>query len=419
MERNHLVYVDLKGVPHLAGRLWARHAGRKESASFEYDKEWLMNPLRFALEPALTLDAGSHHTAIGRSLFGAIGDSAPDRWGRVLIQREERRKARLEHRVPRSLGEADYLLGVGDFARQGALRFAASEGGEFLATQDFAAIPPLVHLGKLLNAAMRVAANEEDDHDLQLLLAPGSSLGGARPKASVVDKDGRLAIAKFPQKDDTWPVTLWEAVMLTLATRAGIPVPDARVMRVGPRSVLLLRRFDRAGKARVPFVSAMSMLGALDNEQHSYLEMVDALRQHGSRPEPDAEQLWRRIVFNVLTSNTDDHLRNHGFLHDEIGKGWRLSPAYDMNPVPADIRPRILSLAIDEADATASLELALDVAHRFGLKSTVARKIAGEVGAAVSGWGECAAKFGLDAKEIARMESAFDHDDLRSACDQA
>jgi serine/threonine-protein kinase HipA len=419
MERGVHVYVDLEGKPHLVGRLWTRHAARRESASFEYNKSWLANPLRFALEPALTLDAGAHHTPAGHSLFGAIGDSAPDRWGRALIQREERRKAKAENRAPRSLNEADYLLGVGDVARQGALRFAAQQGGEFLTPQSLGSIPPLVQLGKLLKAAMRVASNEEDDRDLRLLLAPGSSLGGARPKASIIDKDGRLAIAKFPQKDDLWPVTLWEAVALDLASRAGIPTPEWRIEAVGARKVLLLRRFDRSENARLPFLSAMSMLGALDNEPRSYLEMVDALRRHGSRPEEDAEQLWRRMVFNILASNTDDHLRNHGFLYDRKGGGWRLSPAYDLNPMPTDIRPRILSLAIDEADATASLELALAVAGRFGLKLDRAHRIAAEVGKAVAGWRESAARLGLSAKEAARMESAFEHGDLALACGQA
>ena len=412
------VYVDLGAEPHLVGRLWAHRGGRRESASFEYEKRWLKNPQRFALEPALTLDPGAHHTGEGRALFGAIGDSAPDRWGRVLIQREERRRARAENRAPHSLGEADYLLGVGDIARQGALRFAAEEGGAFLGLQNPASIPPLVHLGKLLSAAMRVAGNKESDRDLQLLLAPGSSLGGARPKASVIDRDGRLSIAKFPQIDDTWPVTLWEAVALDLASRSGIPVSNWRLENVASRRVLLLGRFDRDGVARVPFLSAMSMLGALDNQQHSYLEMVDALRRHGIQPEKDAGQLWRRIVFNILVSNTDDHLRNHGFLYDQKG-GWRLSPAYDLNPMPTDIKPRVLSLAIDEADSTASLELAFAVAGEFGIKPEEARKIAGDVGKAVSGWRDSATKLGLAAKEITRMESAFEHDDLVLACKQA
>jgi len=414
MERDIFVYVDLQGTPHLVGRLWTRHAKGKESASFEYDERWLTHPGKFALEPALTLGPGPHHTPAGRFLFGSLGDSAPDRWGRVLIQREEQRKAREEARAPRTLSESDYLLGVGDISRQGALRFTEQEGGDFLAPQNVTTIPPLIRLGELLNAAMHVAANEETDHDLQLLLAPGSSLGGARPKASVIDRDGKLTIAKFPQQDDAWPVTLWEAVALDLAGRAGIPVPDWRVEQVEGRSVLLLRRFDREDNVRIPFLSAMSMLGAQDNEQHSYLEMVDALRMHGIRPEEDARQLWRRIVFNILISNTDDHLRNHGFLYDANG-GWRLSPAYDLNPMPTDIKQRHLSIAIDETDTTASLALAFEVAPQFGIKAAEAREIAAEVGVAVSGWRDCADAMGLTARDNARMESAFEHDDLKLA----
>jgi len=412
MERTIFVYVDLQSTPHLVGRLWTRHAKGKESASFEYDERWLAYPGKFALEPALTLGPGPQHTRAGRCLFGSLGDSAPDRWGRVLIQREEQRKARAENRALRTLSEADYLLGVGDISRQGALRFSDQEGGEFLAPQTAASIPPLIRLGELLNAAMHAAAGEERERELQLLLAPGSSLGGARPKASVIDKDGKLAIAKFPQKDDTWPVTLWEAVALDLAGRAGLNVPDWRIERVEDRSVLLLRRFDRENSTRIPFLSAMSMLDAQDNEQHSYLEIMDALRLHGIRPEKDTRQLWRRIVFNILISNTDDHPRNHGFLYDANG-GWRLSPAYDINPMPTDIKQRHLSLAIDEADTTASLTLAFEVARRFGLKATEAKEIAAEVGHAVSTWRDRAAALGLTAKEIARMESAFEHDDLK------
>ena len=227
---------------------------------------------------------------------------------------------------------------------------------------------------------MRVAAAKgdggEDDDDLRLILAPGSSLGGARAKASVLDLQGQLSIAKFPQADDAYPVMQWEAVALDLARRAGIDVPTWRLEQVADRTALLLRRFDRDGDGRIPFLSAMSMLGAADNEDHSYLEIVDALRQFGSQPERDCAQLWWRIVFNILISNTDDHLRNHGFLFDGAG-GWCLSPAYDMNPTPLDVKAGILSLAIDEADDTASLDVALGMARQCGLKQPAAKEIIG------------------------------------------
>ncbi len=410
-DRSLLVYVDLDGAPHLVGRLWARNRKGKESATFEYDGAWLENPLRFALEPALTLGKGPHHTAAGRSIFGAVGDSAPDRWGRVLIQRDERRKAREEKRTPRTLLEVDYLLGVGDIARQGALRFAEQEGGPFLATG--VQIPPLLQLPALLGAAMRLSEDGGNDADLRLLLAPGSSLGGARPKASVVDKDGQLAIAKFPQHGDVIPVSLWEAVALKLAAQAGIPTPEWRIEKIADRDVLLLRRFDRRGNARIPFLSAMSLLNAADNEPHSYMEIADALRQYGAKADEDCAQLWRRIVFSILISNSDDHLRNHGFLYE--ANGWRLSPAYDMNPVPVDIKPRILSTAIDEEDGTASLDLAFAVAPHFGVKPEKAKQIVREVGAAVARWREAAAATGLSSNEIDRMASAFEHDDAAKA----
>jgi serine/threonine-protein kinase HipA len=225
-------------------------------------------------------------------------------------------------------------------------------------------IPLMVRLGELLNAAMRVAADTDTDSDLQLILAPGSSLGGARAKASVLDVTGALSIAKFPQADDPYPVMQWEAVALDLAARAGIEVPTWRLEQVAGRKALLLRQFDRNGATRIPFLSAMSILGAADNEDHSYLEIIDALRQYGSQPEKDCAQLWRRIVFNILIANTDDHLRNHGFLYQL--RGWKLSPAYDMNPTPSDIRPRVLSLAIDEADNSGSLDVAYGMARQCG-----------------------------------------------------
>jgi serine/threonine-protein kinase HipA len=410
-DRSLFVHVDLEGVPHLVGRLWARSPRGKESATFEYDDAWLANPLRFALEPALTLGKGPHHTMAGRLIFGAIGDSAPDRWGRALMQREERRKAREEKRAPRTLLEVDYLIGVGDVARQGALRFAETEGGPFLATSP--QIPPLLQLPALLGAALHVSQDGGSDDDLRLLLAPGSSLGGSRPKASVVDRDGQLAIAKFPKHDDMTQVTLWESVALQLAARAGIPTPEWRVENVAGREVILLRRFDRRGKARIPFLSALSLLNATDNDPRSYMEIADALRQHGAKADDDCAQLWRRIVFSILISNSDDHLRNHGFLY--AAGGWRLSPAYDMNPIPVDIKPRVLTTAIDQVDGTASLDLALQVAAHFGLKAVNAKGVAREVGNAVSRWREAASATGLSGKEIDRMASAFEHEDLNKA----
>jgi serine/threonine-protein kinase HipA len=414
MNKEVLVYVDLGGTPRLAGRLWSRMRKNRESATFEYDKGWLERPNRFSLEPALEVGPGPFHTATDKALFGTIGDSAPDRWGRVLMRRAERRRTASEGGPPRTLAEIDYLLMVNDEARQGALRFAEREGGPFLADGATTPIPPLIELPRLLSAAEHVADEDDTDEDLRLLLAPGSSLGGARPKASVRDRDGTLAIAKFPHKGDEINVVRWEAVALSLAEKAGIPVPERRLETIAGKPVLVLRRFDRTGATRVPFLSAMSMLGARDNEARSYLEIADALRQYGAAPKEDRRALWRRIVFSILISNTDDHLRNHGFLYSGPD-GWRLAPAYDLNPVPADIKPRVLTTAINEDDGTASLDLAMEVADYFELTPSQAHEIAAQVGRAVSSWREEAAHHGLTRSEIERMASAFEHKDLAAA----
>jgi serine/threonine-protein kinase HipA len=414
MDQEALVYVDLNGKANLVGRLWSRSSKQRESATFEYDAEWLKHSARFSLEPALKLGPGPFHTVADLPMFGAIGDSAPDRWGRTLMRRMERRRAEREGTAPRTLAEMDYLLLVDDEVRQGALRFADHEGGPFLRQDENKRVPPLIELPKLLSATERVIEDKDTDEDLRLLLAPGSSLGGARPKASVKDRGGHLAIAKFPRKDDEYNTVVWEAVAFSLAAKAGIAVPSVELLKVARKQILLVRRFDREGTTQIPFLSAMSMLGAKDNETRSYLEIVDALRQHGAAPKADIEALWRRMVFNILISNTDDHLRNHGFLY-EGQKGWRLSPAYDLNPVPVDIKPRVLSTAINEDDATASLHLALEVAAYFELDNKRAKEIAAEVGKAVSKWGKEAARLGLSKSEVERMASAFDHEDLKNA----
>ena len=414
MDREVFVYVDTAAGPRLAGHLWARTRKSRPTATFEYDRTWLTSPERFALDPALAVGPGPFHTAADMPLFGAIGDSAPDRWGRGLMRRAERRRAKRKGETPRTLTEIDYLLMVNDEARQGALRFALEEGTAFVATHEDTPIPPLLHLPRLLSAADRVGTDSDTDEDLRLLLAPGSSLGGARPKASVRDRDGRLAIAKFPHQHDEIDTVRWEALALTLAEKAGIEVPRWRLENIAGRPVLLLQRFDRRDGHRVPFLSAMSMLGARDRETRSYLEFVDALRQHGGSPRADMHALWRRIVLSVLISNTDDHLRNHGFLY-ESPDGWRLAPAYDLNPVPTDLKPRVLTTAIDVDDATASLELALSVADYFELSGDQARATAADVGAAVSTWRKEASALGLSNSEIERMASAFEHEDLEAA----
>ncbi len=411
MNREILVYADLDGQLVLCGRLWTRSAPR-ESASFEYDAAWRTSRRGFALDPELPLAAGQFHT--GRPLFRSFTDPAPDRWGQMLLRRSERARAKREGRAPRTLGVVDFLTLVDDETRLGALRFRAAgdAAGPFLSTGS-TRVPPLVALSKLLAATDRIIADEETDEDLALLLAPGTSLGGARPKASVKDSDGSLLVAKFSTASDEWPVTRWEATVLDLAKDAGICVPAFRLALVARKPVLLLRRFDRDGALRVPFMSAMTALSADENQTHSYLDIVDALRREGTRAAKDLQELWRRLVFNVLVSNTDDHLRNHGFLHDAVG--WRLAPAYDLNPMPVDVRPRVHALAIDDTDPTASMDTVWEVAPRFGLTTKEAQRIAREVAAVVRTWRAAGKKYGLKPKDVDRMASAFEHADLARA----
>ena len=418
------VSVALGGENLLVGKLWCHSRKGRESASFEYAEEWLKHPERFALEPALQLTDGAFHIQADQRIFGAMGDSAPDRWGRVIMQRMASQKAKERGLVPHTLREADYLLGVNDEARQGALRFSENGDEPFLSPREETSIPPLVDLPKLLSASQRVIDDDASAQDLRLLLAPGSSLGGARPKASVRDKDGSLSIAKFPRKDDEFDVVMWEAVALTLAKATGINVPDWRLETILDKKVLLIRRFDRTSEGgsgaasdelqRVPFLSAMSMLGAKDNETHSYLEIVYALAQQGAEPEQDMEELWRRLVFSILISNTDDHLRNHGFLY-ERQKGWRLSPLYDVNPTPVELKARVLCTMIDFDDSTASLDLAYSVIGEFRIPRQRADEIVREVTSAVVKWKSVAVRIGLSRGEIGRMSSAFEHGDLEQA----
>ncbi len=396
------------------GKLWCHQRKGRQSATFEYDADWLKHPEKFALEPALQLTEGAFHTQADQILFGAIGDSAPDRWGRVLMRRAGIARAKENKETPRTLSEVDYLLGVNDEARQGALRFSLEPKGEYLAAKDKTSIPPLVDLPRLLSATENYLEDDETAEDLKILLAPGSSLGGARPKASVRDKDGHLAIAKFAKKDDEFNIVTWEAVALTLAQNAGLNTTEWRLEKVAGKPVLLLRRFDRTKGQRIPFLSAMSMLGAKDNEPHSYLEIAYSLAQHGGNPNQDMEELWRRIVFTVLISNTDDHLRNHGFLY-ERHKGWRLSPAYDINPVPMELKSRILSTSINYDDPTASLDTALSVIDDFRIDKDRAHEIIREVALAVSEWRNVAKRLGFKKAELDRMASAFEHSEMEKA----
>jgi serine/threonine-protein kinase HipA len=407
------VHIELDGVTRRVGtmRRQARRGG--EATTFEYHAAWLDDAAGFSLEPELRRGRGVFAPADGRTLFGSIGDSAPDTWGKSLMRRAERHRAEREGRQPRALQDADFLLGVQDVSRLGALRFRQEGEDAFQASRQ-QGVPGMVALGRLLQVTERVLRNEETEEDLQLIFAPGSSLGGARPKASVIDQHNRLAIAKFPKETDDYSVELWEAVALTLAGRAGIETPEFELLRVMEKPVLLSRRFDRTPGTRIPFLSALSMMGLVDGQRASYPELVDVLTEHGARAAADAAELFRRMTFNVLVSNVDDHLRNHGFLRSG-GAGWKLSPAYDINPVPQDVRPRILTTAISLDDGTCDLDLVLSASEFFGLSLRDAKAIAKRAGEATATWREVAEAHGARVRECDRLRSAFEHADLDKA----
>jgi serine/threonine-protein kinase HipA len=410
VERELSVYVDLKGQTVPVGRLWVKERQGKESATFEYDASWLKHAQKFSLGPSLPLTSGKHHSDKG--LFGAFSDPAPDRWGQKLMRRFELESAQAEGRAPRTLLGSDFLAGVDDEIRLGALRFKRPGDDQFLAHTG-RPVPPLLELRELLSATDRIEKGKARKKDIQLVLAPGGSLGGARPKATIRDRE-KLLVAKFPSPTDQWPVIPWEAVVLNLAEKAGVSVSPHRIVRIGAKMVLLTERFDReAGDKRLPYMSAMTALSAQDHEDRSYLEILEVLRRDGAYPAQDARQLWRRMAFNVLVSNTDDHLRNHGFLW--AGQGWRLSPAFDMNPAPPIVGARVHALALNELDHTASIDTVMSIAADFGLSASEAMRIAGEIAASASTWRSAAAVQNISAADIAFMAGAFDHSDLKTA----
>ena len=407
------VHIDLEGQVRPLGILYQQVSRRGETVTFEYDAAWLEDANRFSIEPALTLTAGTFPPQAGQSIFGSIGDSAPDTWGRRLMQRAERRLAEREGRQVRTLGELHYLLGVADETRLGALRFRW-RGEEVFQAPVHEGVPALIELGRLLQITERIERDEETDDDLQLIFAPGSSLGGARPKASVIDQHGHLSIAKFPKETDDYSIETWEEIALRLAERAGIKTPEHTLLQVAGKPVLLSRRFDRDNGWRIPFLSAMSMTGSRDGERGSYPELVDALSARGAQAKEDAIQLYRRVAFNVLVSNVDDHLRNHGFLWSGQG-GWVLSPAYDLNPTPVDVKARILTTNIDLDEGTCSVELLQDTAGFFALGARQARAIIREVAEVSRTWRAVAEEVSARRAEITRMASAFEHEDLQAA----
>jgi serine/threonine-protein kinase HipA len=407
------VVVQIGGENLLAGRLWSHRRRGAESATFSYAPAYLAHRDAYELDPALPLGAGAQQTAVGRAIFGAFSDCAPDRWGRRLMQRAEHRRASFERGTERSFGEIDYLLGVRDDLRQGALRLRDPASGTHLADER-SGVPQLLDLPRLLGAAERLEREEDGEEDLRTLLRAGSSLGGARPKAHVLDGAGEVAIAKFPNPaKDEWDVIRWEAVALGLARQAGIAVPAHALHVIDGEAVLILARFDRSGARRVGYVSAMTMLEAADHEQGSYLDIAEVIERHSPATRKDLRQLWRRIAFSVLISNTDDHLRNHGFLRASTA-GWSLAPAFDLNPDPRP-GPRRLCTAIDYDTAEARLDLLVGVAEHFRLRDEDARAVLGEVARATSRWRAVAQGVGLNRAAIERMAPAFEHEQARVA----
>ena len=399
------VHVDWQGQTHLVGRLHA--AERGPSVSFEYAPGWLQRDGAFAIDPtSLPMQRGAHH---GAALFGAIQDCGPDRWGRVLIERAFRKKVL----VQKPYQDIDHVLALDDASRIGALRFRLDAGSPFLAATT-GKLPPLIQLNALLHAANAIHSETETAQDLRFLLGAGSPVGGARPKSVVRLGDGHLAIAKFPKPDDTRDIGAGEILGLALAAQAGIRVAGHRLVAVGKRSVAVITRFDRAEQKRIPFISAASLLGLRQGDAGAYTLLADGIRQFGNDVTGDLRELWRRLVYSLLASNFDDHLRNHGFLMHEPGR-WSLSPAYDINPVPEMDRVHTSKTAIAEDPAEPGIAVALDVAGRFGLKSAGAKKILREVFAAVSGWRTTGRQLRIKAATLDAYASAFEHPHMDEA----
>ncbi len=397
------VHIKLAGGTHFVGNLRYLAKTRGQSSVFEYTDSWLSYRGAFALDPAnLPLVTRQHYWASKKTaLPGAIRDCAPDRWGRQLVRRAFRK---MGHN--RTLSEFDYLLAINDYTRIGALRFMRNGESEFCHSIGQHTVPPLISLHALLNAAMAIQANTESAEDLRLLLNEGSPLGGARPKSAVIDTEGALVIAKFPKPDDDYSIPHGEILALILADKAGINASKGNLQMVGDLPVALIQRFDRVHQERIPFLSAMSLLGLQDGDRATYTDIAECIRIHSISPISDLHELWRRIVFGVMISNLDDHLRNHGFLYAGNNQ-WRLSPAYDLNPVPRYKKARELTTWISEEGPEADLELAYRAAPYFALKSDTAKNIVTEVAHAVKDWHKLALQLGMSKNDMEAYETAI------------
>ena len=409
------VYADWKPmeVPHLVGKLFSQRVRGKEIFSFEYNETWLRaSQAKLYLDPILGLFKGKQYLPEGRSNFGVFLDSAPDRWGRLLMRRREAWQAKWEGREEKLLFETDYLLGVFDGHRMGGLRFKLEQDGAFLNSHQKMATPPWTSLRELEYASLQLEKEDAINDPayakwLGMLIDPGSSLGGARPKASVLDEKGNLWIAKFPSSTDDKNTGAWEMVLHELAKVCGIHVPDARLQQFsGKHHTFLSKRFDRTKDKRIHFASAMTLLGYQDGADFhdglSYLDIVAFIIQQGASVKADLEQLWRRVVFNILVSNTDDHLRNHGFLL--TNNGWQLSPAYDMNP---NERGSGLTLNISENSNEQDISLALETAKHYKIKNEEAAKILNDMQCEMAKWRTVAKRLGISSGEMEQTKRAF------------
>jgi len=397
------VHADFGGRTHLVGyfRYLTKH--RRQSSVFEYSDAWLSNCESFALDPAnLKLSAGQHHWSSDKTaLPGAIRDCAPDRWGRQLVRRAFHKQG-----LQTSLSEVDYLLAINDYTRIGALRFKRSNETSFSHLPEQQKVPPVLQLPALLNAAMAMQSNTESAADLRLLLHEGSPLGGARPKSAVHYTDGTLAIAKFPKPNDDYSIPHGEILALMLADNAGINVAQGELLTVANQPVALIKRFDRIQEERIPFLSAMSVLGLQDGDIATYTDIAECIRMYSMSPTEDLHELWRRIVFSVMVSNLDDHLRNHGFLYAGNNQ-WCLSPAYDLNPVPRYKKTRELTTWISEEGPDATLDYAYNAIPYFALQLHTAKTIVTEVTHAVSNWYKLALELGMNKTDIDIYETAI------------
>ncbi|MBS1571621.1 MAG: HipA domain-containing protein [Bacteroidetes bacterium] len=405
------VYAHWIGLtePVLLGILSAHQAKGRKAFSFEYDKNWLKSKAQRLIDPDIQFYSGQQFPN-NKENFGIFLDSMPDTWGRTLMKRREILLAKAKGENPKTLYDIDYLLGVFDETRMGAFRFKLDPDGDFLDNDSEKSTPPWSTVRELQQAVVHYendTDNEAINKWLKVLITPGSSLGGARPKANVLDEKNELWIAKFPSKNDTIDKAAWEYLTYQLAIKAGIEMSECKIEKVsGTYHTFFTKRFDRIGKERIHFSSAMTMTGnnedTIKNQSASYLDIVEFIQNYGCKVNENLHQLWRRIVFNIAVSNTDDHLRNHGFILTD--EGWILSPAYDLNP---SIDKDGLALNIDMDNNALDFELAKSVGDFFRLKPSEMDNILGEVFTSVKQWKEMAHKIGISRSEQELMQAAF------------